>query len=195
MPQTPISNTVPLASPQALTGAYDVRVLGDLLLDNNTRDPVSAILTDPNVAQALIAATGLIESACNKSDRYQPTDLAAIVAQNGGVAGSAAFLVALCCHLAFGLLWSRRHPMDALPAMTSWAYLQLEELSQGKTLLSTNEALSADLASIQYDAVPAQRNGVVQQTSAFFGRRGYRNVPYGQNGGGWGPNNWGGCGW
>lgn len=127
---------------------YDLRRIGDLVNDNDTR----ATSTDLNnasspagavVQTALSDASGMINSAILAGKRYKLTDFINMSDE------SKALLKRLCCDLAYAFLVSRRgYGATDLEAMTSRAKeseMILEQLRQGERLFEVEENQNAAL--------------------------------------------------
>lgn len=178
---TPVSNTTPLCAQSLITNYADARAWGDLVNDDGTRASSTSILTNTIIADALMGATGEIEAAVIRGERYTPADLATIEAQNSGTSGSAAFLRKLCAWLAFGALWTRRRPSEAMPPLVVWAYSVLESLGKGEKLLSTQEVMDADIPDSDFETAGDTWNNIPLATSVswrYYGTRSKYYRPY-----------------
>lgn len=91
------------ASPAIMLTYYDNRILGDLCSDvNGVRVSPAALLTDPNLAQALSTGAGQINAAVLVAQRYTVAELQALTGDD------AALLQWLNSALAYCRLRSRR---------------------------------------------------------------------------------------
>lgn len=91
-----------LATPADLCKRFDVRLLGDLVGDDDVRVEPDDLLTDDNLQAAIDDAWGEILGALLMSKRYSEADLAALTAE------SKQFLIRINCLLALGNLFERR---------------------------------------------------------------------------------------
>lgn len=100
------------ATPGDLLIRYDARRLGDLVHDDGTRASPSSLLSDPNLQAALDDASGMLDSAIQRGQKYTPLDISNLLAAAGNPASpyynSYKLLVRVCCDLAYGLLVGRR---------------------------------------------------------------------------------------
>jgi hypothetical protein len=108
-----------------------------------TGNPLSAILTDPVVAAALLGASGVVEQACLVGKRYQPSDLAIL---NGASQQS---LVQLVCDLAFWRLNVRRHPKSEPTAVYKDNLETLKMLRLGERIWGIQEVAQAGATDIK----------------------------------------------
>jgi phage gp36-like protein len=126
---------------------FDQRLLGDLASDGNVR--VTNLTGNPVIQSALDAASGQINSAILKGERYTVADLQALT----GV--DAAFLIDLTCNLAFLKLRIRRGmPIDGFPYLDQ-ALATLEALGTGQAVFNVPAVLEAgvpidEFPSMQY---------------------------------------------
>lgn len=134
---TPVSSATSYATPGQFLVAYDVRQIGDLIGDADARVDATAILTDPNVAAALNAASGEIESACLVGEKYNPTNLNALTGM------SAARLQKLCADLAFWNLLVRRYPTAQATETYKAAQETLQKLRYGELVFGLQENMDA----------------------------------------------------
>jgi phage gp36-like protein len=127
------------ASASDLVKRYDVRRIGQLVYDDGTKASPAQVAADENVQAALDDADGFIRSAVRRGERYSDDDLS-------GLAGTAqAFLVRLCCDLAYGLLCERRGNLtpDGVPPGYARAMQTLDLLANGERVLEVDAALAA----------------------------------------------------
>jgi len=165
---TPNSSPVAYLGPAEFLKRYDTRTVGDLCADNGVRVTPSALLSDPNLAAALLDASGLVEAACLVKSRYQPGDLAALTG------ASQAFLFRLVADLAMGLLIERRPDLKREPpASYSAALAWLDKLSEGVAIFGLVEVQQAGLPeAVQETAQTVYARDLIDvQARRFFGRR------------------------
>ena len=93
------------ATPAQMLQRYDARTLGDLCSDDGTQVSPSDLLSDPNLQAALDDGSGQIESSVLRGQRYQVSDLLALVA---GTSNTRFTLIRLDCDIAMRLLSERR---------------------------------------------------------------------------------------
>lgn len=94
------------ATPADLIVRYDVRTLGDLCSDDGNRVPQALLATNTKLEALLSTASGQINAAVMRGDRYTAADLASLSGE------SQQYLVDLTCRIAFWLLWQRRPYSD-----------------------------------------------------------------------------------
>jgi phage gp36-like protein len=123
---------------------YDVRILGDLVSDSNTR--VTVLQGNVILQQALDSAAGEIDSYALRGGRYTLAQLQGLTGQDQQ------FLFDLNCALAFCRLRLRRGvPASDFP-QCEWAQKMLEDLAAGKTIFAT---LGAELSGLPFtDFIP-----------------------------------------
>lgn len=90
------------ASVQNLIARYDARTVGQLVSDNNIAVPPIELAWNSVAQAALDDASGEIEAALLRGERYSAADLAALTGN------SAKHLIRICCDIAFWNLWDRR---------------------------------------------------------------------------------------
>lgn len=154
--KTLISSHAPFATPADLISYRDVRVLGDLVNDDDTRATSVQLATHPVILKALNAASAMIEIAVYRGNRYTRADLqqlqASIADADGtGITVAAEVIRQLTCDIAFWILVKRRKP-DVNPRSLTGipeALATLEGLRLGEALfpfLETVEAEQIDIA-------------------------------------------------
>lgn len=147
---------------------YDARAVGDLVSDNGNRVSPSNLVNNAVLQEALNDASGMIEAACLRSGRYQPTDLSGLT----GV--SQRFLWRLIADLAMGLLIERRPDIDRpTPKAYDAALAWLGQLATGERIFGLAEVQDAGLPAAQIESpqTVANRNLTTNVLSRFFGRR------------------------
>ena len=157
-----------------LTTRYDTRRLGDLISDNDTRQSPTG---SPILNALLLDASGLIDAACQRGQRYTPTDLLNI--SNGAdpldptldMTGSQALLRRLVCDLAYGMLVGRRGfsgvDTDSQAARYKEAVATLELLKTGEWVFVTAGSLAAGLP--QTGVVISQQINLISGIRRTFG--------------------------
>lgn len=151
---------------------YDIRRIGDLVNDNDTR-ATEADLQNPStpagavVNTALSDASGLINSAILAGRRYTLANLANMTTD------SKALLVRICCDLAYSFLVTRRgYGAADLEAMTSRAKeseMILEQLRQGERLFEVDANQNA---SVPNQAVISNKVSLFsKELDRYFGMR------------------------
>lgn len=152
MGQTPFSSATPYLTAAQLLQFKDARAVGQLCEDSNTQLSPTQIASDPNVAAALSAASGMAEMFLLGSQRYTPTDI-----QNlNGV--SQQFLQSLLADITMYKLYGRRDapmPPETVVQQYEKAIENLTKLSTGELILSFLEAASAGTAE-DVDLGPSQ---------------------------------------
>jgi|GEM_PF-4082768 phage gp36-like protein len=159
------------ASVDDLLKRYDLRRIGDLVNDNDTRASevdLKGNTTAGAVTQtALSDASGMINSAILAGKRYKLSDLLSMTDE------SKALLKRLCCDLAYALLIARRgYGGEDMVAMTSRAKESeqiLEQLRQGDRLF---EIEANQNASVPNQAVISKNISLFSnELDRFFGMR------------------------
>ena len=135
---TPISTSIPYASAALMREARDFRQLGDLVNDDNTRETTAATFdASTKVNRALMKASGMIEAAAIKGDRYSVADLQALT-------GASKYLLEdICVELSWWCLMRRRLSGKPLPPETLWAFAYIDELGSGAKIFGIQEAADA----------------------------------------------------
>lgn len=175
---TPVSSSTSYCSASRFFDYFDHRAVADLVRDDNLPAPTRVQLLDSTdtagsrVVQSLLAASGLVESACTHGNRYLPTDLAALTGS------SLAHLQRIVAGLAFGALMERRQPVAAVrenvPAVAE-ADKILERLRLGEHVfgLAENQAAAQRMDGIRFaDVQETDTTGIVNRASRYFGSRG-----------------------
>ncbi len=172
MPQTPIGTATPYCSATQLFRFHDWQQVADLLRDGDNPRPTKSRLLDSAsdegamLVSILLSASGQLESACLVSNRYLPTDLAALT--NSG----AARLQKIVADLAFWELMQRRQPGSADPKNVPGAMQALEELDRlrdGERIFGLAESGNAGLPKITEPDSSVQWNPVTTDASRLFG--------------------------
>lgn len=180
---TPIGNTTPYCTGAQALNYIDARQWGDLLADDGTRVAAASIPTNTVMIELLLNGAGEIELACNKGERYLPSDLATLAASS---TASAATLRKLNAAVAFGTGWMRRRPSEPLPAIVVWAYGVLDELSKGAKIFSIQENIDADIPDSAFETAADTWNNIPLATSIasrYYGCRSKYYRPYYGGGG------------
>jgi len=130
-----------------LLARYDLRRIGDLVLDTDQR-ATEAELTGNGLAgvviqTALSDASGMINSAILAGERYLLTDLATMTVD------SKAYLTRLCCDIGYGLLISRRGyggaDLDAMTSRAKESEAALEQFRNGDRVFEIEKNEQASL--------------------------------------------------
>lgn len=133
------------ALPADLLARYDARTVGNLVSDNNVAVDPAGLLVNANLQAALDSASGQIEAAVLQGGMYQVTDLNALTGN------SQAYLVQICCEIAFARLYDRRPYVDAgnrrAEALKA-AEEKLNQLRTGVNIFNVPANLAAGQASI-----------------------------------------------
>lgn len=131
-----------IASPDDFLVRFDVRTVGDLVQDSNTRITVPNLETDPNLQAILDDATGEIMVALRRGLRYSTADITALTTSD------LAWLKRICCDIAFAMLL-RRRPLE-----------RFEELSRRQDEIA-GEALARLASGEDLFDLPAQKGASV----------------------------------
>ena len=138
MTQEFIGSASSYASNDDMAVRYDVRTLGDLLSDSNTRLTSSQVTASTVLTALLEEASGDIELACIAGERYLPEDLDALE----GV--SEQKLIGLVCDIAFSRLMDRRpNVISEAPRRVKDAFDTLNMLREGARIFSLGGAAEA----------------------------------------------------
>jgi hypothetical protein len=138
--QTVVSTSVPYATPAQFLAIYDYRPAGMLVRDDGTAATAANLLTDANLAQALLEASGEIELSAMVGSRYMPADLQALAATN---TAGAALLAKLTCDIAAEFLRQRRLiPVREPYPQYAAALEKLQMLRDGYEILPFAQAAS-----------------------------------------------------
>jgi hypothetical protein len=168
MPLTPITGTVPYCTVAQAVQFWDVRVCADLCNDSDVTATVTPanIGTNPIALLLMSRASGRIDSACSVANRYQPSDLAKLVATGGT---GADFLSGMVADLWFGALVRRRPDKGIdVPKEYEEAERLLEQLRHGELIYGFVEAETAgNIQSYEILATQLAEN----QLSTFTARR------------------------
>lgn len=170
------------AVPSDLIARYDARRLGDLVNDTGVRVLSGALNSDPNIQAALDDASGLLDAAIQRGQRYSPVDIATIMAATTGgtLWNSRQLLIRLVCDLAYSLLTARRGYNSTDTAAQNPRYVEalriIGQLETGEMIFCTQGALAAGVP--VPGVVISQNVGLVSSLSRIFG---YLGVYPGQN--------------
>lgn len=155
-----------------LTARYDSRAIGDLVSDQGSRQSVGDLASNGSVQAALDDAAGLINAACNVSERYTTNELNDLTGVNK------ALLIRINCDLAFGLLVQRRgnDPAKCVGYVSSMEYL--EEIKDGKRIFASPADVAAGLEQINFPSLANynQLNLVRDVSGRFFPVRRRQNT-------------------
>lgn len=174
------------AQPSDIITRYDVRRLGDLVNDDGTRASSTQLLSSPVLQSALDDASGMIDAACQRGQRYSPNDLALLTSATSGTPlwNSFQLLVRLTCDLAYGLLVGRRGYNSTDTGSQSPRYVEamrlLERLGNGDWVFVTANALAAGVPIPQ--VLLSQDVSLISSNTRYFGNLNIWPNPPGQNG-------------
>ncbi len=142
---TPNSSLVPYASAADLLSRQDVGLVGQLCVDNG-QVATAADIIDPltvggfNVLTALLDASGEVEYAATRGERYQPSDLQQLTGASLG------FLKRVTCDIAMMNLYDRRdgqNPPQNVLEKYKRAQEFLQQLVSGERVFGDLENQSA----------------------------------------------------
>lgn len=171
MPKTVETSATSYLSAAEFLKRADARTVGDLCSDNGTRVSVGSLSSDPNLAAALLDASGLLEMSCLRGGRYHPTDLAALTG-----AGQAA-LYRLLARMTICCLHERRPDMEMKqPWIVEDVQKQLERIENGETIFSflETEEVGVPTNRVETSQNVEARNGTTFIAGRLFGRRSNR---------------------
>ena len=134
---------------------FDVRLLGDLVTDDNTRIAAAAVPADANLGVAITDATERINSALRQANRYTTDDLAQLVTDGD------AQLKRICCALAMEHLYQRRGSAipDGFQVAIDDAKDVLEQIRLGNNVLQVDGAIQSGLPNTNF-IQPAERTNL-----------------------------------
>lgn len=154
-----------------LLARYDLRRIGDLVLDTDQRATVEELTGNGAagvvIQTALSDASGMINSAILAGGRYELADLEAMTLDSKN------HLKRLCCDIAYGLLISRRGyggaDLDAMTSRAKESEASLELLRTGERMfyIEKNEQASV----VQQAQVSKKINLFSSELDRYFGIR------------------------
>lgn len=170
MAQTPSTNSATLLSAAEFLKRCDLRTVADLCSDTDEPVAEASLAADPNLAAALLDATGEVEAAAMRGGRYTPADLAALTG------ATQARMRRMIARITMGLLYERRPDKGEPAASYKLALEQLELLRQGEMIFGTVEAADAQIQDheVENAATVEARNGTSFIARRYFGRRSNR---------------------
>ncbi len=142
MPQTFSGTTTPYASQQDLVNRCDVRTLGDLLSDDNTRLSPSDVLTSTLLNTLLLAASGFVELATYAGRRYSVLDLQALPNPSGQLELLKDLVCARCM---MTLIRRRPHVIQKTPEWVTENLGLLNQLRQGERIFGFLQSAQAGM--------------------------------------------------
>ena len=174
---TVASNTSLLCSVAEFLKRNDERTIGQLCSVTTTPVASGSLASDPHVLAALGDASGLVESAALRGEKYSGADLA-LVRDSASMAANLLFRIV--SDLAWAFLWENRQnkalnvpPPPSMERSLQW----LNDLADGIRIFPIVENMKAghmDIAEVTPSEV-CHRNGVVVQADRYFGERSERN--------------------
>lgn len=123
---------------------YDSRTLGELVTDNGQRAEEVELSTNMKMTTALSTATGLVNAACLRANRYTVVELEALTGE------SAEYLNDIVCAQAFWILWRRRpySEDDLRKAAKTEADMALEQVRSGDMIFDIDSTKDAGMPQI-----------------------------------------------
>ena len=166
------STETPYADAADLIKRYDVRQIGDLVNDDDTRADAGDIAASGVVDAAMLDASGDLEAAVMAGAMYTLGNLERIAFPDAPATLTATGhrLKRIVCAIAFWRLWNRRHPFDTpkdFPAVIE-AYADLEKLAQGETIFGLEETVAASQPSTTEWINPLDYTRHTYQAARFF---------------------------
>ena len=151
------------ATPQNLLDRFDVRLLGDLCQDGNSRLSEAALLTNTKLSEALKDASGMVESAALVGKRYEVTDL------SGLTGNSKSLLVRIVCDLAIVWLCQRRgySVKDKFP-MADESLKILDRIRLGERVFNVEAVVEAASASTVEGHINLTNEYFISRTNKMF---------------------------
>lgn len=168
---TPVSSATSYCSAADFFKYVDVRMIRDLIRDDGTRANQQDALSDANLTEALLSASGEVESACLVGNKYLPTDLAALTG------ASQALLRKTVAWLAAGSILERRLYADRdFPPGVEKAELRLKDLREGVRIFGLQEVMDAGNSNTTFltESDLETQNFATFQADRFFGIRSNR---------------------
>lgn len=155
MSKTPSGSLTSYCDPVTMLAFVDWRLVAELCSDDNTLipkgdlviDPADPTLTNPNpnLAAALLAASGELEAACLVGGRYAAADLKALTG------ASADYLRMIVAYLALGRLRQRRGIFDdAEHPQVKEARAIVEQLKEGGSIFAFVEVSEAGVPHVDF---------------------------------------------
>lgn len=164
------------ATADDMIARYDSRTLGELVTDDGQRAEEVELSTNAKMTTALSTATGHVNAACLRGNRYTVAELEALTGE------SAEYLNDIVCAQAFWILWRRRpYGDDALrKAAKEEADMALEQLRTGDMVFDVDAVKDAGIPQIDTIArvtIGSQWELVADKCRPSFypRRRSYRN--------------------
>ena len=133
---------VPYADQQDIINRCDVRTLGDLLSDDNTRLDPSSVLSSTLLNTLLLAASGFIELATYAGQRYSVLDLQALPDPSGQLELLKDLVCARCLQT---LIRRRPHVIAKTPEWVTEALVLLNQLRQGERIFGFLQSAQAGM--------------------------------------------------
>lgn len=175
MTKTVNSATTPYAAPADVANYADWVPLARLCVDDPVGSQAQPTLTQflalSRVAALLQAASGEIEAACERGERYSTADLQALLGPpltNGG-----ALLKQLCVGLFAWECYKARSALQQVPDVAKEARAMLQALASGEEIFGFLETEAAGIADVEKEDPQdvINREGVVYQARAYWGCR------------------------
>jgi len=142
----------------------DPRIVGDLCSINGQQLSVSTLQNDARLAAALLDASGDVEAACLRGQRYQPADLAALTGVGQGK------LWRLIRDLTMCRLYDLRDDLGPIPPKYAAALEDLERLCCGERIFSFVESQVAGVPAPGLQEM-SHRHLTTTRARRFFGTR------------------------
>lgn len=174
MAQTCISSATSYLSAAEFLKRCDKRTVGQLVSDDDNIVSGSSLLTDENLAAALLDASGDVESAATIGGKYLPVDLAAL---SGAALGK---LYRILADVTIAYLIERRPELVTKdPPSLGRSMVWLEQLAQGTRIFAFSETMAAGRpeCDVTTPQEVEQRNLTTFQASRLFGRLADRELP------------------
>lgn len=176
--QTPASGVASYCSIAQFLVRADWNTIAQLLSDKPQSGVVTILtLTEVEASTTLTAilqeASGYVEMACIKGERYSVADLVALAGTNAGET-----LAGLVADLALWRVYDRRPDRRAeMPERCQEAWAKLDLLAEGELIFPFTESAQAGHMDEDevVDADLQRRNGLTFQASRYFGNRADRH--------------------
>lgn len=154
-----------------LLARYDLRRIGDLVLDTDQRATAEELTGNGTAGvvlqTALSDASGMINSAILAGERYTLADLSTMTTD------SKAYLTRLCCDIAYGLLISRRGyggaDLDAMTSRAKESEAALEQFRNGDRVFEIEK--NQEASTPQQAQVSRKVNLFSNELDRYFGIR------------------------
>ena len=188
---TPISSALPYCTVGQFFDRFDWRTVGDILGDADKRIDLGIMAQTGSPANTRLnnllgEASGMVEAACLKANRYSVADLQGLTQPADVTAGktsnAAQMLAGIVAGICMWLVWERRPERLAnmqLPLRAQMAMNSLDALEKGEAIFGLQEVADAGNPKVNWQSHFDlwTRNPLSVQARRMFGRGPQWNVP------------------